>query len=87
MINLRNILDKYNKIFYEDGLCSTDIAINIDDVLSAMKEACEQTIDLCAEIAAIQKENGKIYYSSVYFKNSTYIVSKKSILRTKELIK
>jgi hypothetical protein len=79
-INLREILEKYDKVFFEDSSDSKDTAIQIDDVLSAMKEACEHIVDLCEENFEI---NSRLEENNEYHK----WIDSESILKVKQLIK
>lgn len=47
-IKIQEILDKYQKVFYEDMPQSTGVAIEIDDVRSIIKEVSEKIVDKCS---------------------------------------
>jgi len=76
-INLKNILKTYNwkepisdveyDIAWKSGIFTEE------RILGAMKEACDQTVDLCAENATCEIDND--------------LIQKQSILKTKDQIK
>ncbi len=74
-INLEEILNKV--IGIETKSDSFKLAI-----LEAMRDACNQTIDLCSVNAICGYDN----YDSFIAGNETYIVFKDSILNTKKQI-
>ena len=68
-INLKEILDKYIHI---------SKPVTYSNALLAMKEACNQTVDLCADNASIEIPQGIEIYIEF---------DKESILKTKNQIK
>ena len=71
--------------------------ISIYDALEAMKEACNQAIDLCAENAELLNDKGEVTKGTIYVegyedelswkrRDVTYQISKQSILNTKKQI-
>ena len=77
-INLKEILQKhFTKEFGHDG--HGEFMSYITD---AMKEACDQTADLCAENAETEDSS-----KSAFAITPNYRVSKDSILNTKDQIK
>jgi hypothetical protein len=79
-INLKETLDKILTIR------DWSIFPNLEGVIiQAMKEACDQTVDLCAENALTKMEGERL----VYGPPPTWwaVIDKESILKTKEQIK
>jgi len=95
MINLKEI---YEARYYHEA-CSTDGPVNFIDVaILAMRDACNQTVDLCAENAKIESSYKSHLVGSRYKKwkdgesidlhNTTqqYKVDTKSMLKLKDQI-
>jgi hypothetical protein len=77
-INLEEILEKH--------LAGSDehfLNYSKKEILEAMKDACDQTIDLCAENAKIKE----IDLSNENDDHYEFVVNDESILKTKDQIK
>jgi hypothetical protein len=77
-LKLRKILRKYYNLNKDE---SGDMIYYEWEILKAMKEACEQTVDLCAENA-----EGDIDTDNETYCIATGGVNKESILATKKQI-
>ena len=73
-IDLKQILEVYKTTV------NGNTVVTVDSALKAMQEACNQTIDLCAE-------NAETDFDLLSYEEVRYYVDKQSILDTKEQIK
>jgi hypothetical protein len=78
-IDLEEILDKYINVEVFGNIFPDTIEV----IFKAMKEACNQTIELCAKNAEIKKIDLSTEYDDYY----EFIVNTESILKTKTQIK
>jgi hypothetical protein len=87
-INLEEILNnQFESITFEMGKIVFDAKPLKQRVLKAMREACEQTVDLCkSEVRIIDIETKRKFYRSVSFRNGSYEIDVDSILSIKTLI-
>ncbi len=79
-INLKEILDKYNYVFFEEFEGSTGVAIEIDDCMNAMKEVCKRVLEIAAE--ENRKTNVKFVNESEEAGRNILDEMEKSILKT-----
>lgn len=70
-INLEEILDQYLDI----NVFGNRFPETLSEILVAMKEACDQTVDLCIENVEVNTISARVW------------VEKESILKTKDQIK
>lgn len=80
-INLEEILFKHDKY--------NDISVELESsILSAMKEACEQALELASENAGVEVESKMVNIpNGAKYNTQRMIVNKKSILDTINQIK
>jgi hypothetical protein len=79
-LNLEEILDKnFNCIGRREWTLS--------EVLDMMKEACNQTVDLCVKNARIENNDGKRSNHFTTEDGYHFVICKESILKTKDQIK
>ena len=77
-----DILDKYKKIFYQDGFLSSGTAINIEDVKEIMETVHNNALDKAAENAEVVEKfqfEDEITNEMIY----SHEVDKNSILKLK----